>query len=376
MLVLVALTERFVDRHYLDFTNAAADNWSYSACQARRKTDPGMILCFGTSLAKYGVVAPLIERATGHRTFNLAVCRGQMPSTYFLFRRAIDAGARPAAVLLDCQDGPPACATPEPRAEAIDANLRQWPELLTWGDCLDLAWTARDARFVAEMAIAGLIPSSKARFEIRSSVLTALRGEPAVSRRDTLALRRNWTLNKGTMLMPRRQATPADDHDPLPEDIPATTKQPPARPPRNRLSDAYIRRLLELAAAHKIPVFWLLPPVAPAKQAERDREGYTAYFTEQALRAEAAYHGVTVLDARRSRYRTALFHDAVHLDRRGALPGPPTWGRRLPAPWKVRLQAARWVNLPPFRDRPVEIALEDVIESRLAGPLGSRRVRR
>ena len=29
MLALVALTERFVDRHYLDFTNAAADNWSY-----------------------------------------------------------------------------------------------------------------------------------------------------------------------------------------------------------------------------------------------------------------------------------------------------------------------------------------------------------
>ncbi len=71
----------------LDFTNAAADNWSYSARQAWRKTDPGMILCFGTSLAKYGVVAPLIERATGHRTFNLAVCRGQMPSTCWLFAK-------------------------------------------------------------------------------------------------------------------------------------------------------------------------------------------------------------------------------------------------------------------------------------------------
>ena len=289
-----------------------------------------MILCFGTSLSKYGVVAPLNERATGHRTFNLAVCRGQMPSTYFLFRRAIDAGARPAAVLLDCQDGPSALALPEPRAEAIDANLRE--ARAAYLGRFPRPRLVRPRRAVRRRdGHAGLIPSSKARFEIRSSVLMALRGEPDVSRRDSLALRRNWTLNKGTMLMPRRPATPADDQNPLPEDIRADHETAAGAAPRNRLSDAYTRRLLEPAAADKIPVFWLLPPLAPAKQAERDREGLTAYFTEQALRAEAAYHGVTVLDARGSRYQTTLFHDAVHRPS-GCCAGPPTWGPRSPAP--------------------------------------------
>src|SRR5690242_7088316 len=83
MLALLALGERYVARHDLDLTNTAPVNWRYSGREAR-KTETGSVLCFGTSLVKYGLLPRVIEQTTGRKAFNLAVCNGGMASSYYV----------------------------------------------------------------------------------------------------------------------------------------------------------------------------------------------------------------------------------------------------------------------------------------------------
>jgi len=43
----------------------------------------------------------VIEGKSGLRTFNLSAARAPTLMTYFLFRRALDAGARPDAIIIE-----------------------------------------------------------------------------------------------------------------------------------------------------------------------------------------------------------------------------------------------------------------------------------
>lgn len=375
MFVFVTLTESFFARHDDDFTNPTPANWRYSERESRRKTEPGMVLCFGTSLVKYGVLPRLIEQTTGHRAFNLAVCNGHMPSSYYLLKRSLDSGARPSAVVVDCQDGPVARDRLDVQAEALRVNLRQWPELLTWADGFDLAWTARDARFLADLTFSRLLPSYKARFEIRAGVKGALSGASGTSRHDILAVRRNWAVNQGAQVMPGNTEPPADLPANVAFDEARSAGALRANSRRNKLTEVYTDRFLSLAASREIPVLWALPPLAPARQADRDRAGITYYFTRQAERARANYPNVTVIDARRSGYASSAFWDDVHLDRRGAAAFSTEVGaviRRVLAGSAV----GRWVSLPDYREVPVTVAVEDVTESRSSAASRSPRVDR
>jgi hypothetical protein len=378
MVVLVASAERWVARHDADFSEICTANWQYSERLARRNSEPGAILCFGTSLAKFGVVARLLEQETGRRAVNLAVCNGHMPSSYYLFKRALDTGAKPSAVLVDCQDGPEPANPPggEARAEAIRVNLREWPELLTWGECLDLAWSARDSKFVAEMAVSRLVPSYKARYQVRSSVLAALRGESGSSRNAVLAARRNWAANRGTQLMPRRPGAGASARSagPAADRLPAERPADPSW--RNRLSEEYTRRFLALAAARGIPVFWLIPPFPPETRAEMARAGMISYRVAQALQARATYPGVTVIDGLRASYGADVFWDKVHLGREGACAFSADVGRAVARALGGPGERPSWVTLPPYRGRAVTVAAEDFDQSLQAVALPAGKVRR
>src|SRR5690242_12777653 len=101
MLALVLAAESYVARHDLDFATLWSANWRHGAAAARREGPKSAVLAFGDSLVKDGVAAPVIEARLGRRAYNLAVFNGQAPASYFLLRRALDAGARPAAVLID-----------------------------------------------------------------------------------------------------------------------------------------------------------------------------------------------------------------------------------------------------------------------------------
>ena len=105
-LALVLATERVVARYNLEFSEVTALNWSFANRASKSLATKADVLCFGTSLVKFGVLPRSIESATGRSAYNLAACNAHMPTSYFLLKRALDAGARPSAVLVDCQDGP------------------------------------------------------------------------------------------------------------------------------------------------------------------------------------------------------------------------------------------------------------------------------
>jgi hypothetical protein len=344
MLALVAAIEGSLARHAMDFTRFYIHDWEAGGRASRRDAKGCGVLCLGDSLVKFGVAPALLEGRLGTKAYNLAVCSGQAPSSYFLLRRALAAGARPTALVVDFV---PYLLAAEPRH-----NLRQWPELFSLPEAIDLGWTTRNARFVAELALGMLLPSVKDRAEIRGAVAAALRGESASRRGEVKACRRHWRLNRGAVSAHERPGYRGEVDTADAGYFPRSWKCHPA-------NEAYVRRLLDLASAHGIRVFWLLPPVAPQFQARCDEIGLEAGHERFVRDLRARYPGLTVVDGRRSGYGVAQFIDPLHLNRRGAACLSDDLAAILgDAPRDGATD--RWITLPDYRDRPVGIALDDI----------------
>ena len=257
-LVLIGLVESSILRHEDRFLEGCAANWARCR-RAARETRRSRVLCFGSSLLKVGALPRVLGRITGRKTHNLALFNGSMASSYFLFRRALDAGARPSAVLVDCEDDPIPRALARERPGFLDKNLRNWPELLGWRDLIDLSWTARDPDFLVRVALNQALPSVKDRPEIRASVLEALRGQADSQALKIEVLRHHWVDNGGAHVTPRAQEGPAQARA---EDPPVQAFVPREWLP-NRVGDVYARRFLDLAAAHNVTVYWVFPRWRP-----------------------------------------------------------------------------------------------------------------
>ena len=162
--VLVVAAERGVFRPLGEDSPFIPASWRESRRAASREAIGAEVLCFGDSQAKCG----LQPKALGRPSFNLAVIGGQAASTYRLFRLAIEAGARPRAVVVDYFPGL--------LASGCEINHRQWPELLEPVDCLDLIRTARDPKLLAPLATRLILPSFRMREEIRATVSSAFLG--------------------------------------------------------------------------------------------------------------------------------------------------------------------------------------------------------
>jgi hypothetical protein len=359
MLALVAVIEGRVGREAKNLADVAASNWRYSRNQAS-KIDPRTdVIVLGDSLAKFGILPRLLEQGTNARAVNLAVCSGHMPSSYYVLRRAIEAGARPRAVVLDCSDEPIHPDRHDDRAPALTANMRNWPELLSLRECIDLGWEARDASAAAQMALARVLPSLRCRDQVRELTRARLAGAPW-GRVDELTLARvNWERNAGAFVAPDIPATP--------HAFPAMTGDAGAPTPwaRNPLTLAYAERLLGLARDHDIAVFWVLPPHRQAHQAQRERDGIDDYTTRVAAGLLARHPNLTVLDARQGDYPDDAFYDIVHLDRLGAT----TLSGDLAEVLASRRLAAdpsqeRWVHMKPFRAPTVSSLVEDLGQTR------------
>src|SRR5947209_3764488 len=96
MVVAVAACERFTARHELEFMRQDNWEWRLSARAASEYVKTADVLCFGSSLVKLGLAPKVIERATGGSVYNLGMCACPAPASYFLFRRALESGARPS----------------------------------------------------------------------------------------------------------------------------------------------------------------------------------------------------------------------------------------------------------------------------------------
>jgi len=348
MLVLVAAVETRLSGHDLDFTAPWHWDWRTANHQVRRKLSDRQVLLFGDSLMKFGVMPRVVRERSGKATYNLALHTGQTSSSYFMLRRALEAGSRPSAVVLDL--------TPHMFRHKPEENARLWPELLGLGECLDLARTMRDPGFFAATTLARALPSYKERHEIRAGLMAALRGQAASRRGEIPIYRRNWKVNDGGQL---NADGPAPAIDPVHWE---RTLYRHWRPDPVNL--AYLDRFLDLARSAGVPAYWLLPPIHPEVQSRTDASGFDADYSRFARALQARFAStVVVVDARHSGFAADQFMDGVHLNRRGALRLSAALGELLRDP---QSGAGRWVALDPSRARAFDLPIEDVWQSHLA----------
>jgi hypothetical protein len=359
MLALVLAAEGFVARHHLDVTSPTFASWSLSARAAGRDAPGRDVLFLGDSLVKHGLVPRVFEARSGRTAYNLSVCAAQAPMTYFLLRRALDAGARPTAIVVDFKPGL--------LAGGPECLLSGWQEFVGPREWLDFARTVRSPSFLAAVALGRLVPTVRARFEIRAIVLAALRGRPSSQRASNLLCRRQWRVNDGANVAIRNPfsagAVGPEDHQKYLSDFFWC----------HRVNHLYLERFFALARSRGIPVYWLLPPFSPPLQAHRDRSGTDAKLVRFIRSLQAEHPNLTVLDARHSGYDRAVFVDPIHLDGRGAVALSASLAdhfRRGPSP------GSRWVALAPYRPTVPGVPLEDVEQSRVAVELGGGGLRR
>ncbi len=348
-LVLIMAVEAFVSRHELDFTTPSRMEWRQSRRAATERAPGSAVIGLGTSMSKLGLYSSVVERESGRRAYNLATVAGRIPGSYYLLRRALDAGARPEAVLLEVH--------PTYLAMPFQEGMVAWPDLLEPGDCLELAWTARDASFFAATMLSRALPSMNARAEIRAAILAAFRGATNLNRRATGPLVRNLDQNAGAFV--HRRDTPFNGE--IPPHLAGIYLQPSWS--CDKLNERYLRRLLDLCASKKIQVYWLIPPLIPSLQALREQVGHDGAYTRFTKRMQANYPDLVVLDSRHSGYQHPVFFDAAHLDFPGAVTFSAEVGRILKTSLAQNAESPRWIDLPAYRERAIDAPLEDMAQS-------------
>jgi hypothetical protein len=306
MIVLVAAIECVIARHWLHFSDPVSLSWRYSAWAAEADAPGCELLCVGDSLIKHGLIPALIERVTGRRTANLSAARCPTLMTYFLLRRALDAGARPRAIIVNAK---PAVLLANP-----DFNTRYWQEVLAPRECAEMLFSTHRGSFVLALVAGRVLPSLRCRLELRSSLAAAMDGRTDRLYAINRVLWRNWSKNRGANISAVDSRVTGAAVREVAERIRADVFHVD---PANAEA---IELLLQLTAERSIPVYWLLTPLSPELQSFRDGTGAEAGH-ERFIRAlQARFPQVmTVLDARKAGYPAALFADPTHLNRRGAV---------------------------------------------------------
>jgi hypothetical protein len=268
-----------------------------------------------------------------------------MPGSYYLLKRALAAGAKPEAIVLEVH--------PSYVTIPFHESLVAWPDILDPAECLDLAWTSRDPSFFAATTLAMAFPSIRCRPEIRASILASIRGEAGFPVAVLEGHRRNLDQNAGAFVQHR--ATPySGEIQPLLEGMYLNPHWS-----ADRLNVKYLRAILDLCGSRQIQVYWLIPPVVPALLARRQAIGLEDAYDRFVQKIQRSYPDLTILDARRSGYEIQAFADAAHLEFSGAVALSADVGRILlgePA-------RSRWINLPAYHQRTSDARLEDIAQS-------------
>ncbi len=270
------------------------------------------------------------------------------PATYFLLRRLIEAGGRPSALIVDFK---PSILAGSPRY-----SIRHWQAVLSPRECLELARDGGNAGMMIEIVLGRLLPSYRDRLEVREALVSALKGETAPTFATNRLALRNWGKNLGAHLNSSREPFSG-------EVSPAIHKKLLSDGWKcHKVNALYVDRLLALAESRAIPVFWLVPPLSPALQDRRERSGADRDYVALIRSMQAKHPGVTVVDGRHSGYENAVFADHNHLNGRGAVALSHELARIVASP----SGPSRWVELPRFRDWPLDVPAEDVDQSRIA----------
>ena len=359
-LVLVVAAELGFDARADRYCGWLAYTWRDSARAARGpEVRDAEILGIGDSLLKQGVVPKILEDRLGRPCYNLAAHGASAPTTYFLFRNALRAGARPRAVVLDVH---PNILAVQPKSSGVG-----WAEVAGPLDVLDMAVTTADLGLVLNAMGSNVLPSVRLRFGVREAVLGDLRGGEPAGRLNLRAIGRNVRVNRGAWVAP--VVPPLENPERLLWNLPDFG---PWRPHPSNV--AYLRKLLALATRERITVVWLLPPTSPAWQSRRESLGADRRYCDFVKTMQAEFPGIVVVDGRHAGYPQPAFFDLTHLHARGATELTLALAGLLGPILDVPPGRSAWVELPPYRGREADPALEDLDRSKLAvGGAGAMR---
>ena len=347
MLAIVAAVETGVARAWESITDCGAFSWRLTAdAVGTDAVNRAAVLCFGDSLAKHGLVPEVL--APGGRAYNLASAGSPAAWTYFVLRRAVEAGATPEAVVVEFK---PALLSGSPKY-----GIRLLPEVLTPRETVELLSVVRSVRFASELLVGLALPSVRARHDLRAAVRSAVRGERPVAADVNAVCRRHWTRHDGAMLSPRipgfAGAVDEAQHRSLLSH----------RFTLHRINAEFVRRTLDFAAARGLRTYLLVPPDIPEATVRRAETGADADYERYLGALAARYPTVTVLDARGSAYPAVAFADYTHLNRYGAV----TLSADVGAALRAGHPPGGRVRLPAYRELPQPPAVEDFEESRVA----------
>jgi hypothetical protein len=279
-------------------------SWRHAAWRAESAAAAAQVIFAGDSLIMHGLNPLLFEAAGGPLAENLGAARGPALLTCILVERALNAGSRPHALIF--------CTKPVVQIGGPEIDARFWSDIVTPREILQIAFLANQGGVIPTLALGRLLPSWRARLEIRSLIQAGLHSQIDQATASNAILWRNWTVNRGSFVAgwntPYRGGL-------NPQDVKHLHADRFLVDPAN---DHALDRMMELADSHTIKLYWLLPPLSPELQRYRDEHGTeTAY--ESFIRAKIARHpSCTVLDARRCGFPNDAFCDPTHLNGRGA----------------------------------------------------------
>lgn len=306
MMGLLVCIETGLGTFSADLTGEIPFAWRWGAQAVARHGRGTEILCFGDSLIKHGVEPRLIERQTGRSAYNLAITGGRTVNSYYFLRRALAAGARPTAVVLDAD----LLGTPPFEHPYL------WPQLATPGEACEMAWLGRDPDFLAGYVAAAILPSVRCRFEIRNQILGLLRGRLTPFRVEARRADRSWRQHGGTTIRPATEQLAAEAVAGI-DSWPATAPVPGqwSCHPTNAI---YLDRFLDLAAGRGIPVFWVFPPHYRMLERYFDRPNWSGLQRQFARDRLDRYSNIVVVDGIHAHYDRDLLIDVSHLNQGGA----------------------------------------------------------
>ena len=129
---------------------------------------------------------------------------------------------------------------------------------------------------------------------------------------DPRVFERNWRLNRGAQVAPR-PFVPIEGALPKPYEGSRWKWRP------HPVHAFYVERFLNLAAAHQIPVYWVLTPAMSAWLDRNDEVGTIGAYRRFVRDQVARFPGLIVLDAQGVGWDRSAFRDPIHLNRDGAV---------------------------------------------------------
>ena len=211
MLALVAAVEAGVVRLGREIGTLTSADWRRDRQAAASEAAAGAeVLCFGDSLVKTGVTPAALEARLDRPVYNLAALGSPVPASYFLLRRALDAGARPRAIVLDANE-------PQLWGSPYRNFVAAWAELVNPIEALQLARDDGDLGFFS-LYLTNLLPSVRFRLDLRKAVVGGVAGrprEPSIPWDPVVV--RHYRRNRGAILFQPTHAM--DGPDPYPNGL-------------------------------------------------------------------------------------------------------------------------------------------------------------